>query len=319
MEPSFHFRKTALICAINIGLLGELFGATNGLNVTNLVKPIEPPPTTARGLYNAGTRELAGGRLDEAEMLLQSAVATQDERVQSRALYNLGSVRFGQGTEALKQETSAKSTTARSGIADDTASRAIQFAETALEGTNLQRMVVAYLNGRGARREIRSATEAVQHAMEVHGDTLIKWRRAAGDFMSAAELNPADTNAMRNARIVERAIARLVDSIHELQQMAMKGGEKSAQLNELMKQLKGRIPQDMMPPGAPGDDEEDLPMESWRGRKEGPAQEGRKSEFKLSREQAGQFLDGVRLNESRRLPVVEGDKGLPENRSGRTW
>ena len=78
-------------------------------------------------------------------------------------------------------------------------------------------MVAAYLEGRGARRELRDAEKAVQAAMETYGKTLQKWQRAADDFKSAAELNPADTNAARNAEIVERGIAKLVDSLRKMQ------------------------------------------------------------------------------------------------------
>src|SRR5208283_280594 len=82
---------------------------------------------------------------------------------------------------------------------------AIQKAAGALAGDDLQQLVDAYLAGRGSRREIRAAT-----------------------------------NAARNAEIVEQAIARLVDSLREMQQVATKlGGEKS-ELDKLMKQLKGK-------------------------------------------------------------------------------
>ena len=44
----------------------------------------------------------------------------------------------------------------------------------------------------------------------------------AADFQSALELNPADTNALHNAQVVERAIAELVIAAR-LQRMAMAG------------------------------------------------------------------------------------------------
>ena len=282
--------------------------------------PAKPAPETARELYNAGTRMLDEGKLNDAETLLSSALAKQDDSIQPRTLFNLAHVRFAQGIGMLKEGPSANGATLRSAVADNIGARAIQMAEAALAGTNLHKMVAAYLNGRGAHRELRAAEEAVRQAMEVYGSTLLKWRRADGDFKSASELNPADTNATHNAEVVEQAIARLVDSVHRMQQAMMASGGTSSRLKELMKQLRGRIPDGMIPPGAGGGDDEDTPpMEAMRGAKELPARSGKEMKLRLSREEAGQLLDSVRLDGNRRLPVFEGKEGPPENRTGRTW
>src|SRR5580765_8086522 len=52
-----------------------------------------PPPV----LYNQGTQKFHEGKLREAEASLQTALASQDEKVQIPALYNLGHVRFREG------------------------------------------------------------------------------------------------------------------------------------------------------------------------------------------------------------------------------
>ena len=81
-----------------------VFGSPN--DATNTDNFISPPPVvneTARGFYNAGTERLLAGKFDDAETLLESSLARQDERVQPEALFNLGHVRFAQGMEELKK------------------------------------------------------------------------------------------------------------------------------------------------------------------------------------------------------------------------
>ena len=165
---------------------------------------------------------------------------------------------------------------------------------------------------------MRAANKAVRRALEIHGAALRKWQRALGDFQSAAELKPSDTNAQHNAEIVERAIAKLVDSIREMQQAAMGMGERSQELGEQLKQLKGQIPAPLMPPGAAGDDEEEgRPWEPKEGEQEGPSKEG--EEISLSPEEAGWLLEGFRLDGERRLPMGRGEDGQPRDRRGRNW
>ena len=52
---------------------------------------------------------------------------------------------------------------------------------------NVQRLVASYLQGRGARRDLRAATKAVKLALQAHQNTLLKWQRSSGDFKSAVE------------------------------------------------------------------------------------------------------------------------------------
>src|SRR2546425_13266720 len=59
-------------------------------------------PASAQQFYNQGTQKLREGKLREAEASLQMAVASQNEKVQVPALYNLGHARFREGVEELK-------------------------------------------------------------------------------------------------------------------------------------------------------------------------------------------------------------------------
>ena len=260
------------------------------LDVTNAVAPV-----TARDFYNAGTKLLAGKKFAEAEKMFQSAVAAQDERVQPAAIYNLGHARFAEGVELFKKGPDAQKVTARGNAALAAGEHAIGAAGAALAENNLDKMIAAYLEGRGARHDLRDAEKAVQAAMEAYGKTLLKWQRAADDFKGAAELNPADTNATRNAEIVERSIAKLVDSLRQMQQMAGMMGKQKQDLGKLLSKLKGQIPAPNAPPGAAGDDDEDEPgmkPDSLAGQKENAGREGEQMQVPLSPDRAGQILDG---------------------------
>jgi hypothetical protein len=324
-QPSVNGCWMFFLC---LSLCPAAFGSTN--DVTNPDKFTSPPPVvqaTARGFYNAGTERLLAGKFDDAEMLLESSLARQDESMQPGALYNLGHVRFAQGIEELKKSPGGAATINRGMASAAAGDDAIQKAVDALASNEVQQMVEAYLAGRGARREIRAATKAVKGAMEQYGKALVKWQRALNDFKSAAELNPADTNAAHNAEIVEQAIARLVDRLQEMQQLGAKLGGKKSGLDKLLKQLKGKIPAPNMPPGAPGGEEEDedgddgkLPSpESLTGKQEGDrGGGGQELGLRISAEQAGQLMNSL-LPGAKQLPMGQGELGVPKNPSGRIW
>lgn len=284
----------------------------------------QPLPESARELFNLGTRRLRAGKLTEAEAALEKALESQDERVRAPAVYNLGEARFQQGAELLKKGPEKQSTLSRGWSAAQIADHASQRATEALASNDVQQMLAAYLNGRGARRELRSASEAIRRALEVYGTALQRWQRSLNDFQSAAELNRADTNALHNAELVEREIAKLIDSIREMQQAAQKMAQSQQGLREKLKQLGGKIPESMMPPGARGDDEED--GEGKRGKDPGELPPGMKepgsrpgSETPLSAEEAGWLLDSFKLDSNRRLPMNQSETGEPQNRKGRNW
>jgi tetratricopeptide (TPR) repeat protein len=277
------------------------------------------PPATPRDEFNAGTQKLREGKLREAEALLESTLASQVERLQPPALYNLGHVRFDQGVEELKKGPSAGSAVNQGRRAGQLGAEAIRSADEALAGSDLQKMVDAYVQGRGARKEMKAAIAAVRRALQAHGAALAKWQRAEGDFKSTVELNRADADARHNAEVVEQCIAKLIDSLRQLQQSIGATGDQSRELGEKLKQLRGRIPAPDMPPGAAGDDDEDedQPLGPEPGQKEGPSKEGQ--EMSLSPEQAGWLLDSYKLDSERRLPMGEGEAAKPKDRGRPTW
>lgn len=278
-----------------------------------------PAPETPREYFNAGTRKLQDGKLRDAEALLETALGAQAEGLQPASLYNLGHVRFAQGVEDLKKGPAAKPTAAQGQAAAQRAGDAVRSADEALAGGELQKMVESYLQGRGARKEVKTALAQVKRAMESYGAALGKWRRSSGDFKSTAELAPADTQARENADRVDRSIAKLVDSLRQLQEAAAALGKQNKDLGEKLKQLRGRIPAPDMPPGAAGEDDEEEkePFGPQLGQQEGPSKDG--EEMSLSPEQAGWLLDGFKLDSERRLPMGEGEQTQPKDRGKPTW
>ena len=282
--------------------------------------PEAPPPSTPREFFNAGTRQLREGKFREAEAFFESTLASQEPRLQPPALYNLGHVRFDQGVEELKKGPAPRSAAATARRAEGSADEAIRKADEALAGDDLEKLVAAYIHGRGARKEAKAAAQAVRRAMEAHGAGLAKWERASGDFKGALELKTKDADARHNSEVVDRCIARLVDSLRELQKCSGSLGAKGAALGEKLKQLKGRIPATQAPPGAAGDDDEDdeeSPAGLQPGQKEGPSKDGK--EMMLSPEQAGWFLEGFKLDSDRRLPMGQGAEAQPKDRLRPTW
>jgi len=286
-------------------------------DTTNSIEPV-----TARDFYNAGAKLLTNRKFDDAEKMFQSALTTQDESVQPKALYNLGHARFAQGMEFLKKGPDMQNVAAQGNRALADGERALASGESALAEKELSKMIGAYLDGRGARHELRAAEKAVRAAMGVYGKTLTKWQRAADDFKGAAELNPADTNATRNAEITQQYIAKLVDSLRQMQQMAGKIGSQKDQLGKMLSKLKGQIPGLNAPPGAAGDDEDDedgVQPDSLAGQKEGAGREGDQMQIPLSPDQAGQILDGMSLDGGRRLPMSDKAGAKPKDKTGRNW
>src|SRR5262245_59160372 len=100
-------------------------------------------PATPRECFNVSTQKLRQGKLREAETLLETVLASQLERLQAPALYNLGHVRFGEGVEELKKGPSAKPTAARGRAAAESANEAIRSADEALAGGEVQKLVEA--------------------------------------------------------------------------------------------------------------------------------------------------------------------------------
>ena len=281
-----------------------------------------PAPVSARDLYNAGTKLLDAGKFPEAEKMFQSALAAQDDRVQPPALYNLGHARFDEGKGLLKKGPDAQKVAVQGSAALAAGDHAIQQGESSSAENNLQKMIVAYIEGRGALHKLREAEKGVQKAMETHGKTLQLWQRAADDFKSAAELNPADTNSTRNAEIIERAIANLVDETREMQETAGAMGKQKQDLAKMLSKLKGQIPAPDAPPGGPGGDEDEDPglqPDMLAGQKEGAARQGDQMQVPLSPDQAEQILDGLSLDGSRRLPMGDQQGAPPQDKKGRNW
>ena len=290
------------------------FAATN--------EPAPPTPETPRDFYNLGTRELDQGKLREAELSLQTAVASQDEKVQRLALYNLGHVRFKQGAEALKKAPDGAAAEARGKMGCAIADQAIRFADEALRGYDVNALVAAYINGRGARKQLKAATEAVKRALEEHSAVLTRWQRASGDFKSANELR-SDADARHNADLVDREIAKLVDREKALQLAMQSCSQKKDKLQGKLGELKKLIPKDLLKKCQNGEeddeDEDEPPKEPKQGQQEPKPKDGR--ERLMSPEEAMRLLEALKLDGNRKLPMGFEETADPKDRdrTGRDW
>jgi len=303
-------------CAALAGGLVLIHGAVSAQAAGESERPRAP-----RELYNDGTVKLRQGKLTEAEIALQDAIASQDPRVQPAALYNLGIARFQDGEHERTNAPDSDKVQKAAAQTQRAGSEAIRAVDAALASDDVQAMVNAYLLGRGARKDLKAATEAVKSAMETDGSVLTKWRRASGDFKSVSELNPADKDAPANADLVDRHIAQLVDKMRPL--AASRDGltQTGEELKQKMMKLKGKIPQNIGEQ-MPGDDgEEDggdhSPKQFKGNEQEGPVKSGH--QMQLTREEAKQFLNMLRLDADRKLSLGGDQKTPPTDRRGKDW
>ncbi len=308
-----------VITALNV--TPELYAAANSpINASEpgIPKLSAKTPRTPRELFNAGTENLRDKHFNEAESYLESVLASQTQQFEPPALYNLGHVRFSQGAEALKKTPPAAATLDSAQSAAQGGAEAIHSVDEALASEEIQKLVAAYMNGRGRQRQMKAATEAVKQALQQHAVALNKWERSSSDFKSSLELNQADADARDNADLVDRNIAKLIDSIQRMQKMLEMLGQQSKTLGEKLKKLKGKIPGKDMPPGASGDDDEDdFPFGKEPGQKEGETKDGK--EANMTPEQAGWLLESFKLDSERKLPMGPGKPGQPKDRTRPTW
>lgn len=328
-SPLFAPHSRLLVAALGLCLLPVLAPAADETNAPTPPAPAKPAarPEKPREFYNAGTEQLRAGKLRDAEVALMTAAARDEDRVQSYALYNLGHTRFKQGVEALKKSPDPQATRQRGEAAGELADRAIQQADEALASREASSLLGAYMNGRGARKELREAMKALDKALEAHRITLLRWQRASGDFKSTYELTPTLDDARFNGQIVDRHLAKLVDQQEQLMQCMGGMGKKLADLKLKLGQMKGQMPGGTLPKG--GDDDEDEDEEP--GGKRDPKDEegkGNKQEkesapkgprMALTQEEAAMMLNSFKLDANRKLPMGDRETAKPQDKKGKDY
>lgn len=271
---------------------------------------------TDRDQYNNGTQHLLEGDLTSAEMLLHSAVAGQDRRLQPLGLYNLGLARFGIGAQLLEEAPDSRQVSRQAVSASTHADQAYQQGLTAMQQREQNELLRAYLRGRGARRELKEALKVLSEALDQYGDVLARWQRASGDFHSAHELSQ-DEDAQHNAEVADRHIAQLVDTLQQLQSMQNGMEEQMTGLEGMLEELGGIIPDDQGPPGA-GEGDEEWPWSPEPGMEEERGREG--TETPISPEDAARLLESFNLDRGRTLPMGFEEESDPEDlKGGKNW
>src|SRR5580698_2252289 len=155
MNLHFHLKRCALAALLALACSAFADDETN--DIASAVQPV-----TARDFFNAGTEQLAAKKYTEAEELFESALASQDANVQPPALYNLAHARFADGMAALKKGPSEQSITPQGNDADLEASSALQRGAAALAENDMSKLIAAYMDGLGARHDVRGAEAALR-------------------------------------------------------------------------------------------------------------------------------------------------------------
>ena len=221
---------------------------------------------TALDFYNEGVAKFAEKELRDAETALVQAARANEERVQPAALYNLGHVRFLQGKDTLKGEGNRRQLLDNADATSVVAEEAIRHARGVVESEDVQELINAYMRGRVARKQLRTVRDETTRELDLIAAALQRWRRSVGDFRGAKELEPANEDAGFNADVVERHIKELLKFQKKVQQAQEANGKKREELRELMKQIGGKIPEDMK---RGSDDEESDEDEEGKEPKDG--------------------------------------------------
>jgi hypothetical protein len=282
--------------------------------------PLSAREVSPREAYNQGVEALEKGYLREAENWLLRATAMQRESIQPPALYDLGHIRFRQGQELLKGESSRKPLIDRSESAHEDGVDATMRADRALKKDQLMDILDAYMSGRPIRKQMRLAHEDVQRALDLYGSVLVRWRRSVSDFRSSDELK-SNEDAAFNGRVVERHIEELLKHIQELEEQKQQLGQGRAELKQKMAELKKKIPEGMMQPGE-GEEEEDEEEEQGQPKPESGFQDraGREGEKRgITPEIAQQILEALGLKGDRKLPIGGDEKTQPNKNKGKDW
>lgn len=254
-----------------------------------IAAPVFAAQRGALDLYNEGVGALRRGELRDAESTLREAAQTNSPAVQPLALYNLGHVRFQQGQETLKGEGNRQQLLDSAEAASAVAQEAIRSSEEALKGGTLEEIIGAYMEARGARKQLRTSRDETTRAMDLQGSALWRWRRSVGDFHSSQELDPSNKDAGFNADVVERHIKDLLKSLDKVKEQNESLSEQRKKLSELMKEMRGKIPKSMQRQSdAEEDDEDEEDEKPPEGRKEDEKQQPPKAGSKQEQRIGGE-------------------------------
>jgi hypothetical protein len=281
------------------------------------VKEIGP-----REAYNHGQEALGKGYLREAESWFLRSLSEQRSSLQPPALYNLGHTRFGQGKELLKGESPRQPLLDHAETTGEDGADALAKANGALNSDNIDTILEAYMNGRATRKQLRLANEDVQRALDLYGSVLIRWRRSVGDFRSSDEMRRSD-DASFNAKVVERHIEELLKHVKQLEEQKQMLGQMRGDLKQKLKELRGKIPADMIQPDQGDPDEED---DEEEGKDQPKPESGFQDRQRPEGEQRGitpeiaqQILEALGLKGDKKLPLGGDEQEPPRNRKGKDW
>ena len=221
---------------------------------SSLVEDARAVADSPHSSYNEGVTRLAANDLKEAETAFRRTVESNQQQLQPTALYNLGHVRFLQGKETLQGEGNRQQLLDSSAAVTAIAEEVLRRVTPASESEDVQELISAYMEARSSRKQLRLARDENTRELDLLGSALSRWRRSVGDFRSAHELNPSDSEAAFNADVVERHIQELLKFKKKVEEQQEKIGDQREKLTQTMKKMRGKIPKEMQ---RGSDDEEE--------------------------------------------------------------
>jgi len=175
-----------------------------------------------------------------------------------------------------------------------------------LAGEDVQAIVAAYKRGRGARKEIKAATEAVKRALESYGKV---WRNGVVPQAISGARSSCERPTLTPASTRRRGPADRAAGGHpaaESAVFAMPEPKNDPTCATRWASSKKRIPKDLLQSCQDGEEDEDeededKPAEQPKqGEKESQPKEGREAE--MTPEQAARLLDLLKLDATASCP-----------------
>lgn len=162
-------------------------------------------------LYDLGADALKRAQFREAEDYLKNSLADADDALRPLALHNLAQARARGAMQVLEKR---ESPLEKINLLKNSTVKPTEFIDKLLsagaeEKLDEQTAALAIQSGKAVRKDIRKKLPEYLKTV-AEGEVLIKaLERARDDFRGARELNPADTDATKNADAIETILKRL--------------------------------------------------------------------------------------------------------------
>lgn len=212
-------------------------------------------------LYDLGADALRREQFHESEDYLKNSLAVCDDTLRPRALHNLGQARSRSAVRALDKRESPLEKLGKLNSSATLPSYDIDAVlnDNATQGKlDEQAANKAIGAARAVRKEIKKQLPDLRKTT-AEGEALAKsLERGRDDFLGANELNPADTDAKKNAGAIDAYLKKLKSKLEEEKASADAAQKADRELKEKIKRLKREMKkQSGQPQQGEGEEDED--------------------------------------------------------------